>query len=210
MKKRSRAHEAGSIEAGSSISKSIFFANRVDRAVVGSQIEPAGAPRSAQSSQIEPARAAGAARSSQTRPNRASKGARGSQSEPIEARSSQQGRPGRARGAQAAPAGRPAEARESQDRSPSSQIKATKATSTKHCPCAAKSSFRCTGPRFSSSQIQPAGRPGAHRVVKLSQPGRPRARRAADRGSRGAKRERPTASDPLRAGARSFAQIPSS
>ena len=108
MKKRSRAHEAGSIEAGSSISKSIFFANRVDRAVVGSQIEPAGAPRSAQSSQIEPARAAGAARSSQTRPNRASKGARGSQSEPIEARSSQQGRPGRARGAQAAPAGRPA------------------------------------------------------------------------------------------------------
>ena len=109
MKKRSRAHEAGSIEAGSSISKSIFFANRVDRAVVGSQIEPAGAPRSAQSSQIEPARAAGAARSSQTRPNRASKGARGSQSEPIEARSSQQGRPGRARGAQAAPAGRPAD-----------------------------------------------------------------------------------------------------
>ena len=86
-----------------------FFANRVDGVVVGSQIEPAGAPRSAQSSQIEPARAAGAARSSQTRPNRASKGARGSQSEPIEARSSQQGRPGRARGAQAAPAGRPAE-----------------------------------------------------------------------------------------------------
>ena len=85
-----------------------FFANRVDGVVVGSQIEPAGAPRSAQSSQIEPARAAGAARSSQTRPNRASKGARGSQSEPIEARSSQQGRPGRARGAQAAPAGRPA------------------------------------------------------------------------------------------------------
>ena len=109
MKKRSRAHEAGSIEAGSSISKSFFFGNRIDGVVVGSQIEPAGAPRSAQSSQIEPARAAGAARSSQTRPNRASKGARGSQSEPIEARSSQQGRPGRARGAQAAPAGRPAE-----------------------------------------------------------------------------------------------------
>ena len=108
MKKRSRAHEAGSIEAGSSISKSFFFANRVDGVIVGSQIEPAWAPRSAQSSQIEPARAAGAARSSQTKPNRASKGARGSQSEPIEARSSQQGRPGRARGAQAAPAGRPA------------------------------------------------------------------------------------------------------
>ena len=34
MKKRTRAHEAGSIEAGSSISKSIFFANRVDRAIV--------------------------------------------------------------------------------------------------------------------------------------------------------------------------------
>ena len=82
------------------ISKSFFFfANRVDGVVVGSQIEPAGAPRSAQSSQIEPARAVGAARSSQTRPNRASKGARGSQSEPIEARSSQQGRPGRVEGA---------------------------------------------------------------------------------------------------------------
>ena len=35
MTKRSRAHEAGSIEAGSSKSKSIFFANRVDGAVVG-------------------------------------------------------------------------------------------------------------------------------------------------------------------------------
>ena len=76
MKKRSRAHEAGSIEAGSSISKSIFFANRVDRAVVGGQIEPAGAPRSAQSSQIEPATAPGAARSSQSRPDRARASAR--------------------------------------------------------------------------------------------------------------------------------------
>ena len=75
MKKRTRAKEAGSIEAGSSISKSIFFANRVDRAVVGSQIKPAGAPRSAQRSQIEPAKAPGAARSSQSRPNRTSKGA---------------------------------------------------------------------------------------------------------------------------------------
>ena len=35
MRKRSRAHEAGSVEARSSISKSIFFANRVVRAVVG-------------------------------------------------------------------------------------------------------------------------------------------------------------------------------
>ena len=34
MRKRSRAHEAGSVEAGSSISKSTFFANRVVRAVV--------------------------------------------------------------------------------------------------------------------------------------------------------------------------------
>ena len=97
MKKRSRAHEAGRQHQSRIVDKQIvFFANRVDGVVVGSQIEPAGAPRSAQSSQIEPARAAGAARSSQTRPNRASKGARGSQSEPIEARSSQQGRPGRA------------------------------------------------------------------------------------------------------------------
>ena len=106
MKKRSRAHEAGSIEAGSSKSKSIFFANRVDGAVVGafacnqidptraprsaqgSQVEPVGAPRSAQSSQIGPARAPGAARSSHSRPDRPSKGARGSQIEPVEPRSS--------------------------------------------------------------------------------------------------------------------------
>ena len=61
MKKRSRAHEAGSIEAGSSISKSIFFANRVDGAVVGafvsSQVEPARrcrAHRASVGSQIEP------------------------------------------------------------------------------------------------------------------------------------------------------------
>ena len=77
--KFSRAHEAGSIEEGSSIviSKSIVFANRVDRAVVGSQIEPVGAPRSAQSKQIEPARAPGAARSSQSRPDRAGHEPRG-------------------------------------------------------------------------------------------------------------------------------------
>ena len=101
---RSRQHRSRIVDK-----QIVFFANRVDGVVVGSQIEPAGAPRNAQSSQIEPARAAGAARSSQTRPNRASKGARGSQSEPIEARSSQQGRPGRAQDAQAAPAGRPAD-----------------------------------------------------------------------------------------------------
>ena len=72
-----------------------FLANRIDRAVVSSQIQPAGAPRSAQSSQIEPARTPRAARSSQSRPNWVSKGARCSQSEPIEARSSQQDAPGR-------------------------------------------------------------------------------------------------------------------
>ena len=36
-------------------------------------------------------------------------------------------------------------------------IKPTRATLTKHRPCAAKSTFRCTGPCFSSSQIEPAG-----------------------------------------------------
>ena len=97
MKKRSRAHEAGSIEAGSSISKSIFFANRVDRAVVGSQIEPARAPRSAQSSQNEPARAA---RSSQSRPDRARKCAPGSQSSHTTPDGASEDAPGR-------PAGRP-------------------------------------------------------------------------------------------------------
>ena len=94
MKKRSRAHEAGSIEAGSPISKSIFFANRVDRAVVGSQIEPPGAPRSAQSSEIEPASAPGASRSSQQgrqgQPERANRGQ-------IEPARPPRPRPGRAR-----------------------------------------------------------------------------------------------------------------
>ena len=99
MKKRSRAHEAGSIEAGSSISKSIFFANRVDGAVVSSQIEPVGAPRSAQSSQIEPARAPGAARWSHSRPDRPRKGARGSQDRAIRGQID----PARAPGAQIEP-----------------------------------------------------------------------------------------------------------
>ena len=84
MKKRTRAHEAGSIEAGSSKSKSIFFANRVDGAVVGqpgapgaskaSQPERPGHPDRATRGHIEPARA------SQRRPglpNRASQGAQG-------------------------------------------------------------------------------------------------------------------------------------
>ena len=35
MRKRSRAEEAGSVEAGTSISKLFFFTNRVVRAVVG-------------------------------------------------------------------------------------------------------------------------------------------------------------------------------
>ena len=67
-----------------------FFVNRVDTAVVGSQIEPAGAPRIAQSSQIDPARVPGAGRSSHSRPDGPSKGTRGSQIEPVEARSSQE------------------------------------------------------------------------------------------------------------------------
>ena len=98
MKKRSRAHEAGSIEAGSSISKSFFFANRVDGVIVGSQIEPAaslgrpGVHKAAKSTQqggqeqadrairgqMDPAMAPGAARSSQLRPDRASEGGPGS------------------------------------------------------------------------------------------------------------------------------------
>ena len=86
MKKRSRAHEAGSVEAGSSISKSIFFANRVVRAVVGAfactQIDPTRAPRSAQGSQIEPARAP---RSAQGRQIEAARVRRNAESSQIEA-----------------------------------------------------------------------------------------------------------------------------
>ena len=72
MRKRARAHEAGSVEAGSSISKSIFFAYRVDGAVVGAfacnQIDSARAPRSAQSSQIGPVGAPRSAKSSPRAP----------------------------------------------------------------------------------------------------------------------------------------------
>ena len=78
MKKRSRVHEAGSIEAGSSISKSMFFANRVDRAAVGSQFEPI--------------RTSWGAQERTEQPNRASQGTRGSQIGPVEAKSCQQGR----------------------------------------------------------------------------------------------------------------------
>ena len=91
MKKRSRAHEAGSVEAGWSLSKSIFFANRVVGAVVCNQIDAASARKAAKSNQpgrdgpsraprnrartpqdravrsrIDPARASGAARSSES------------------------------------------------------------------------------------------------------------------------------------------------
>ena len=97
MKRRSRAHEAGSVEARSSISKLFFLPiaslehsicaqieptrafswtgtrflseqGALERA--GSQIELARAPRSAQGSQIEPVEAA---RSSHSIPNRATR-----------------------------------------------------------------------------------------------------------------------------------------
>jgi hypothetical protein len=51
------------------------------------------------------------------------------------------------------------------------QIEATRATSTKHCACAAKSTFRCTGSRFSSSRIEEAGRPGARTANRRKLPG---------------------------------------
>ena len=77
MKKRSRAYEAGSMEAGSSISKSIFFANRVDGALVG-----------------QPNQASWGAQERTEQANRASEKARGNQIEPFKARSTQQGRQG--------------------------------------------------------------------------------------------------------------------
>ena len=77
MRKRSRAYEAGSVEVGSvetrsSITKSIFFANRVDGAFVCNQIDAATASRSGKGRQSEPARTPRAARSSQARPDRVS------------------------------------------------------------------------------------------------------------------------------------------
>ena len=129
MTKRSRAHEAGSVEAGSSISKSIFFANRVVRAVVGAfactQIEPTRAHRSAQGSQIEPARVPRSAQLSQIEPARAPRSTLGSQIKPARATRSVQG-------SQIEPARAPRSAQ-------GTQIEAARATLTKHCPCAAKS-----------------------------------------------------------------------
>ena len=66
MRKRTKANEAGSIEGGSSKSKSIFFANRVDGAVVG---QP-GRAKSALGVQSESARAPRAPRSGHTTPTR--------------------------------------------------------------------------------------------------------------------------------------------
>ena len=150
MKKRSRAHEAGSIEAGSSISKSIFFANRVDGAVVGAfacnQIDSARAPRSALGSQIGPVGAPRSAKSSPRAPRaipkhpkivpRAVRSAlRAAQSAPRASKSApraSQDRPG-------TPQERPIEAAKAPRSAQSTQIEATKATLTKHCPCAAKS-----------------------------------------------------------------------
>ena len=90
MRKRSRAHEAGSIEADSRKAKRFGFRwpGRAPRSDQSSQIEPARTPSRSSSSQpgrqgqpdrasrgqIEPARAPGAARSSQSRPDRASQG----------------------------------------------------------------------------------------------------------------------------------------
>ena len=87
MKKRTRAHEAGSIEAGSSKSKSFFLLIVSMGQSVASQGEP-GAPRASKASQPErpghPDRATRGqiepARASQKRPgppNRASRGAQG-------------------------------------------------------------------------------------------------------------------------------------
>ena len=102
MKKRSRAHEAGSIEAGSWKSKSIFFANRVDGAVVG---QP-GRAKSALGVQSEPARAPRAPRSGRSRPHRTSQG------EPEAPGASKSSKPGRPRAATPGAATRPARARQ--------------------------------------------------------------------------------------------------
>ena len=100
MKKRSRAHEAGSIEAGSieaglSISKSNFFANRVDGSVISSQIEPVGTPRSHKGTQIESAMAPRSVQGAQIKPGRA-----------WAAKSSQLGRPGATRAGESSQPGR--------------------------------------------------------------------------------------------------------
>ena len=109
MKKRTRAHEAGSIEAGSSISKSFFLLIVSMGQSLASQGEP-GAPWASKASQpehpghpdrvirgeIEPARAS---HERPGRPNRASQGAQGRDRAcraPQVARNCQLDKPGRA------------------------------------------------------------------------------------------------------------------
>ena len=78
MKKRSRAHEAGSIEAGSSISKSIFLLI----VLMGQSLTPNGAFWDAQECTEQPNRASQAstaARSSQSTPRRDSQALQGAQ-----------------------------------------------------------------------------------------------------------------------------------
>ena len=173
MKKRSRTHEAGSVEAGSSIRKSIFLLI----VSLGQSLRHSLAPKSSQPGTQERT----------GHPNRANQGAQVRAGQPNRSNQGTQERIGQAnRNSQGAqdtqiePPRAPRSAQSSQIEAAkalrsaqSTQIEATRATSTKHCPCAAKSTFRCTGPRFSSSQIEQAMRPGAHRAAKSSQPGRP-------------------------------------
>ena len=171
MRRRSRAHEqAASRQTVDKLSVG---------AIVCSQIEAASASRSAQSSQIESARTPRRAQSTQIDPVRAPRNAQSSQIEPVRAPRRAQGTPIEAASTPRSAQGSQIEAARASRSAQSNQIEATRATSTKHCPCAVKSTFRCTGPRFLSSQIEPAMRPGAHRAAKSSQPGRPGARRAA-------------------------------
>ena len=74
MRNNSRAHEVGSVEAGTSISKSIFSANRVVGAVVGAF---AGASQGAQERTGQPNRASQGAQERAGQPNRISQGAQG-------------------------------------------------------------------------------------------------------------------------------------
>ena len=188
MRRRSRAHDADSIEAGS-----IEADSRKAKRFLAFDSQPwrPGATRAAKSSQPGRPR----------EPDRASKGNRGSQMEPIEARLSHQERPRAAQERQERPQSVPTapksaprapqsdqrtpkrSSRASQDRprvpqerqieaarSPwsaqSAQIEATGATLTKHCPCAAKS----TKTLALRSKIDALGRPKQpDRAIRSSQ-----------------------------------------
>ena len=153
MKHRCRASEAGSVEAGSSISKSIFF---LLIASLGHSLGQSFAPKSTQPGRPGATRAPKSSQPGRPGAHRAAK-------------SSQPGRPGARRAAKSRQPGRPGARRAPKSKQPGRHRRNT-------APVQRNRRFAAQGHAFraaKSSQQGPAGRPGARRPGKSSQPGRP-------------------------------------